>query len=360
MVARMGVAPVAFRFWRRIQLLPGVTLNLSKSGPSLSIGPRGAKVTVGGRGVRKTLGMPGTGLSYSVHTPWARGAGASRGGATGGRRAPHRPSVRERLDFGLFERMRMPAADRALIDGWKAYADGDGDQALKRFESVADNLPDAAWIAGMIRLGRRDAEQARRRLEQALRGLDRLGGKFAEYGIDCAASLWVTPEVEAEIRPRERGTRLALAEIALDLDDVPAALAQFDALLALDASDPVVLASLTECLLERETRSNAVLERIVTLTNGIENETPVHTAVLLYRARALSALGLFDAAISVYTIGLRRRKDRDQNLLHQLRYERALLYATQRQVSRARREFEIIFAEAPDFEDVRARLEVNP
>jgi tetratricopeptide (TPR) repeat protein len=351
---------VAFRFWRRIRLLPGVTLNLSKSGPSLSIGPRGAKVTIGGRGVRKTLGMPGTGLSYSVHTPWASGAGQSRGGAaTGGRRPPPRPSVRERLDFGMLERLRMPAADRALIDGWKAYADGDGEQALRRFESVADNLPDAAWIAGMIHLGRRDVEQAQRRLEQALHGLDRLGRKFVEYGIDCAANVWVTPEVEAEIRPRERGTRLALAEIALDLGDVPAALAHLEALLALDGSDPVVLASLSECLLARETRSKAVLERVVALTNGIENETPVHAAVLLYRARALSALGLPDAAIGVYTIALRRRKDRDQNLLHQLRYERALLYAAQRQASRARREFESIYAEAPDFEDVRARLEAN-
>ncbi|MFW6257868.1 MAG: DUF4236 domain-containing protein, partial [Halochromatium sp.] len=36
---------MAFRFWRRVQLFPGVTLNLSKTSASLSLGPRGAKYT---------------------------------------------------------------------------------------------------------------------------------------------------------------------------------------------------------------------------------------------------------------------------------------------------------------------------
>ena len=43
-----------FRFWRRIRLAPGVTLNLSKSTASLSLGPRGAKYTISPRGNRAT------------------------------------------------------------------------------------------------------------------------------------------------------------------------------------------------------------------------------------------------------------------------------------------------------------------
>ena len=50
------------RFWRRVRIAPGVTINLSKSGASVSVGPRGAKLTVGRRGVRQTLGIPGTGF----------------------------------------------------------------------------------------------------------------------------------------------------------------------------------------------------------------------------------------------------------------------------------------------------------
>src|SRR5437867_1427800 len=61
------------RFWRRLRILPGVTVNLSKSGPSLSIGPRGTKVTIGRKGVRQTVGIPGSGLFATNYTPWEPG-----------------------------------------------------------------------------------------------------------------------------------------------------------------------------------------------------------------------------------------------------------------------------------------------
>jgi len=57
-----------FRFYRRKKILPGITLNLSRSGPSISLGVRGAKVTVGPKGNRATVGLPGTGLFYTEHT----------------------------------------------------------------------------------------------------------------------------------------------------------------------------------------------------------------------------------------------------------------------------------------------------
>ncbi len=59
---------MGFRFQRRIRLLPGVRINLSKSGVSTSIGGRGAWLTVGRRGTRATVGLPGTGLSYTTNS----------------------------------------------------------------------------------------------------------------------------------------------------------------------------------------------------------------------------------------------------------------------------------------------------
>lgn len=56
---------MAFRFWKRITLFPGLTLNLSKSGISISAGPRGAKFTMGPKGKRLTAGIPGTGLFWT-------------------------------------------------------------------------------------------------------------------------------------------------------------------------------------------------------------------------------------------------------------------------------------------------------
>src|SRR5437870_650582 len=63
--ARREVGMGSFRLFRRKELVPGLRLNVSKSGPSLSFGVRGAHVTVGRRGVTRTVGVPGTGVFYT-------------------------------------------------------------------------------------------------------------------------------------------------------------------------------------------------------------------------------------------------------------------------------------------------------
>lgn len=63
---------MGFRFHRSVRLFPGLRLNLSRSGVSASVGRRGAWLTLGRRGVRATVGIPGTGISYSEQSPWAR------------------------------------------------------------------------------------------------------------------------------------------------------------------------------------------------------------------------------------------------------------------------------------------------
>ena len=55
---------MGFRFQKRISILPGVRINLSKGGVSTSLGPRGADVNIGPHGVTTNAGIPGTGLSY--------------------------------------------------------------------------------------------------------------------------------------------------------------------------------------------------------------------------------------------------------------------------------------------------------
>jgi hypothetical protein len=57
---------MGFRFHRTIRVLPGLRLNLSKSGASVSVGRRGAWFTVGPKGTRATVGLPGTGISYTT------------------------------------------------------------------------------------------------------------------------------------------------------------------------------------------------------------------------------------------------------------------------------------------------------
>jgi hypothetical protein len=68
---------MGLRFRRRLRILPGLWLNVSKLGASTSIGGHGATLNLSKRG--KTLGLPGSGLSYrSTREPWGSGRGETR------------------------------------------------------------------------------------------------------------------------------------------------------------------------------------------------------------------------------------------------------------------------------------------
>ncbi len=56
---------MSIRFYRRIRLTKGITLNISKTGFSISLGRRGFHITFGKKGIRITTGIPKTGL-YST------------------------------------------------------------------------------------------------------------------------------------------------------------------------------------------------------------------------------------------------------------------------------------------------------
>jgi hypothetical protein len=63
---------MGFLFRKRLKILPGIWLNLSKRGISTSIGGKGLTVNLKDGKTRTTVGIPGSGLSYrstSTNTP---------------------------------------------------------------------------------------------------------------------------------------------------------------------------------------------------------------------------------------------------------------------------------------------------
>lgn len=61
---------MGFRFRKRIKLLPGLHINIGKTGTSISIGRPGASINIGGkRGSSSTIGIPGTGISHTTSVP---------------------------------------------------------------------------------------------------------------------------------------------------------------------------------------------------------------------------------------------------------------------------------------------------
>lgn len=344
---------MSFRFWRRIRIGPGVSVNLSKSGASLSFGPRGAKVTVGPRGSRATIGIPGTGLFYTTTSPRGR-AGARRKASCS---APAVPTVRpeDRLTMGFFRRLVTPDDEEALVDGCREWILGNEDEALEHLKKAV-HLADGACLAGFLALKKERLEEAATYLTTAAEKHSQLGRHFSKYGISSMMSLPVTDEVSVHVGPNLRGVLLGLVEVYQRLERWEDAIASLERLEQLEPGDVVVKVSLAELLTVARPGDPDACRKVVRLAEGMENETPIHTVLLLYKARALRRLGLQEAAHKTLTGALSRKKGRSEELVRALRYELALVYEDSGKPGRARSELEKLYAEDPGYEDVAARL----
>jgi len=212
------------------------------------------------------------------------------------------------------------------------------------------------FFTGFLSLKKERFKAAAGYLEDAERREDELGTYFNRYGITAAMSLPITDEVSAHVGPDLRGVLLGLVETYQRLERGEDAVAALERLRRLEPDDVAVKLSLAELLLDLRRDEKPVCQQVVQLAEGIENESPIHAALLLYKARALRQLGLTTAARDTLSVALRRKKDRPADLLHALRYERALTYEAMGQKARARADLERIYAEAPEYRDVAKRL----
>ena len=347
---------MAFRFWRRMKIAPGLTLNLSKRGLSVSAGRRGAKLTTGTHGERATFGIPGTGLFYTKKlSPKSR----RKATATGRRArspAPPAPQPEDRLDLGFFRRLITPPEEQSLVDGLREVFRGNHALARSHLTKVA-HLPDAAVTLGLLLLA--DAttfDEAECHLAHAVRHNAELGRYYAKYGVALTLHLSVTEEVVAQVGPDLRGALLGLAEVYQRREQWKEAIECFEQLRELDPKDPVLALSYVELMDETLPQDRRVAGRILAICKDIKNESAVHAALLMYRGKALRRLGLLDEARQVLNVAIRRKKGRSEELIRAIRYERACVYEELGRRRQAKTEFEKIHVETPDYEDVAERL----
>jgi len=336
---------MGFRFFRRIRIAPGVTLNLSKSGVSTSFGPRGAKFTVGPRGTRQTVGIPGTGLFYTTTQSYKS-------------KQPPRTQAQtvpaQSLNIGFFKSLVIPADEKSFVEGCKALLQNDLQAAHAHF--ARSGSADACFMAGVIALKLDMTADAEQRLQAALQRKESLGALLNKYGIEAGANIPITDEISAFVQADAKGALLVLTEVYQEQKNFDAALNCLFELRKFDPEDILVKLSLIEIYYETFESDKSRLQSILNLSNGVENLSPVHTAILLYRASALRVLGLNEAARDILTGALRKRKDRSEDLLNAIQYERALAYENLGKPQLARKDFEKIFAVNPEFEDVAKRL----
>jgi tetratricopeptide (TPR) repeat protein len=337
------------RFRKSINLGKFIRINLSKSGIGASIGVPGARITTGPYGNRLTLGIPGTGLSYQKE--WGRSrkksatqpasAAAATAAATAAALTAAPPDA--------------PQHEAEFAAGISAYREGQIETALTHFRNAAAAEPGAALLAAALLT---DSAEAR---AQAIALLENLVQSDSEFPTPLmqryldpqqVMPVDITPYVTANVPVDGLLATLLLVELYQAqgrVDEAIGLLEEIDDL----AQEPAVTLSLCELYAEQ-----GLWEGVIERASDTESLDDVTLETMILYGRAMQAKGLHDAAIHVLTTALRRKKDRSEELLREARYWRAISYRESGQQSRASKELQTIYAEAPDFRNVADLLGV--
>lgn len=338
---------MSFRFFTRKKLFPGVTLNMSKSGPSLSFGPRGLKTTVGGRGRRTTVGLPGTGLHYTVQHGKSR-----EKSSTPSRDASPDPGPQQ--DYRVDPAIASATRDRDFLRAVVAYQSGKTREALALLIGMPQ-IADARWLAGVIELRDRNWQSAADHLEAALRNETDLGQLCEHNGVSIEIAYPITPEVTAHIGPDPRSARLALAEAYQGGENLSEALRLLKTMIRLTPEDLVVALSLAEIAFEADDGRKMKISDLVGILDRATPPAGLTWARDFMLARALERSGALPEAIEHYG---RAMSDEDipDDMNKLVRYEKALTYEKAGDRTRCRQELSGLYAQDKSFADVEDRL----
>lgn len=348
---------MGLRFRKSIKLGGGVRLNLNKKSAGLSVGGKGFRYSANTSGRRTTaVGIPGSGLSYS-RTSSGRSRGTSRSGTTS---APTRPQPvaaggpAALPKPGLF----APGTEKRFYEGVQAYLKEAFPKALKAFEeasakdsrNVSDDL-----FAGLVAMKLEQPARAIPYFEQVVASdvelPDQLMQKYLPaHQVELQLSINITPRLSAPVPINSLGAALILAELYQEADQREQAIGVLQQLSDELADEPALKLSLCELLYE-----DGDDEGVIETAAGVTNDSDIELACLHWKGKALARQGLSSAALETFTACLKRTTGRDPELLKEIRYDRATLYETTGQASRARADWEKLYAADPTFRDVAQR-----
>ena len=340
---------MGFRLQRSIRLGKFIRLNVSKSGVGVSAGVRGLRISKGPRGTHFSIGLPGTGLSYRKQlSSKSRKKESQPRARTSAQAAPRAATLPELPEPGFL----APGREKELFKGLEYYRAGRIDEALEHFLEAAPEEAGAALLAAAILIKKEGREfEASQLLEGVVQSDDEFPTELMhKYLADADLEIDITPNVTAKVPIDGLAATLLLVELYQSERRVREAIALLEEVEEL-AGEPVLTLSLCELYASRELWDN-IIER----AKHTEPEDDVTLETLVFYGRAMQEKGMHEAAITVFTKALRRKKDRSPMLLNEARYWRAISYQEQGKNQQANTEFQKLYAEAPDFRDVAERL----
>ena len=211
-------------------------------------------------------------------------------------------------------------------------------------------------MAGYIALGNEKYYVTEDYLIRCKQRLSELGKTISKFNREFELTLDITDYIQIPINLDFKGITLALVEAYQNQDKYNEAINSLDELWNQNPSDKVICLSMIDLIANHEPPVKQHLTDIIQSTKDIDNDEPIDTNIIYLRGFALYALGLVDAGTKQLTDILRRKKDRPVELLLQIRYIRGRIYEEAGQVSKAKLDYEKVYLEEPNFEDVKERL----
>lgn len=323
---------MTFRYRKSIKIVPGVKLNLSKSGVSTSLGRRGASVNLGHGRVKSTVGIPGSGVSFSKSTSTTS---KSRSAA----------AVREQTARAA--QPRIPKDDKRVLDAISSANITVLDEIARQGKS--EHALPAAMLAGLIAVDS-NAGWARQMLEWVwAQGHDPGECRLVQtYLSSTRLPVQITPEIEIDEALGRNLIGLILAEWRQTDGDMQGAV---DIVEQLEPT-PAAALSLAELYFELHRYDD-----VVELTDGLANGDDVTALLLVYRGIALRELGHYESARLSFKEALRARS-RSREVRFRALVERALTYHAEGKLGMARKDLDRIRAEDASYPGLSEALAV--
>ncbi len=321
---------MGFRARKSFKVIPGVRLNLSKTGIGASFGSGPVRYSVhssGRRTVSARTGLPGLTYQQSL-----RGTGYAQA-----------PVAAPPPTFPAKPGMFSPKSEKAL---YKACVSQDA-KAIEDTGTAYEEVRLPAYaMAGLLYVND-NPERARRILRLAFDAGDPSVHPFTQTYLSALRVLVpIADGVTAQHSIGRDAVGLTLAEVLQQANEIS------EAIEVVEQLEPSFIAgvSLAE-LYSLAGRNNEVID----LTNGVQNEDDATALLLTYRGRAFRLEGLHDAAHETLKEALRSRS-RMPEVRHLALSERAANYAAQGKKAMARKDLERILAEDSAYPGVTEAL----
>ena len=335
---------MGFRYRKSIKIMPGVRMNVSRSGIGYSAGVRGARVSRSPTGrVTRTLSLPGTGIGHTQTIGSGSSSARARSAAALTQVAPAAPPKP-----GMFAPAWEKALHKAMLG---AHADPTALPAIAR--ANPEHRVVIAALEGFMRMATGDNERTRALFAWVF--AQRV--EIADHPFVCtylgasSSTIEIANGVSATLPLDTSTVALAVAELHQSAGDLDAAIATVE---HIDPPTTVAALSLTELYLEAGRH-----QEVVELTQGITNTDDVGALLCVFRGSALREQGYNDAARESFKEALRVRS-RPAEIRHRALLERAQSYMAQNRFAMARKDLERILAEDSSVPGLREALDRLP